>query len=207
MNLHFDKKLFLYLSLAFICMTIIGTVSHECGHLLSAKFMGFNARINYGKTFLEGNADKVMNADKHFLFTLGGPVQTIVTGTLGLALLYFFRKSYHGIEKLTLGQWAIIFTSLFWLRQVANLFTWVSFYFVRNRFSTRGDEIRLARHLNLPNWSILTVTAIIGCTTVAFVIFKYIPKKVRLTFIASGIVGGIAGFVFWLRLFGKIIMP
>jgi len=33
MILSFDKKLFAYLTLAFILFTIIGTISHEFGHL------------------------------------------------------------------------------------------------------------------------------------------------------------------------------
>lgn len=46
-----------------------------------------------------------------------------------------------------------------------------------------------------------------GIVILAVVIFKFIPIKQRLTFMAAGLVGGVTGFVFWLILFGKIIMP
>ena len=207
MTFDFDKRLFVYLSLAFILMTVIGTVSHEYGHYLSAKILGFNSRINYGMTFLENNPNKLMSAKEYFIFTLGGPIQTILTGTLGVILLFISRKSYSQIDKLSFLQWSLIFASLFWLRQVANLFTWILFYFIRGRFGIHGDEIKLAEYLNLPNWSIIFLTALIGATVLIIVMFKFIPKKVRFTFMLSGLFGGISGYILWLRLFGEIIMP
>ena len=207
MTFDFDKKLFAYLSLAFILMTVIGTVTHEYGHYISAKILGFNSRVNYGMTMLEGNLNNSMSRKEKIIFTLGGPLQTISTGTLGIALLYFSRKSFKKIEKLSLLQWVYIFTSLFWLRQVSNMFTWILFYFINGKFGVRGDEIKLARYLELPKWSILLTTALIGAFVLWTVIFKFIPKKVRFTFICSGLFGGVSGYILWLELFGKILMP
>ena len=207
MKFGFDRKLFIYLSLVFIIMTVIGTVSHEYGHYISAKILGFNSRINYGMTMLENNPNKSMSRKEAFLFTLGGPIQTILTGTLGIILLYVYRKTFYQIEKLFIFQWTIIFMSLFWLRQVCNLFTWILFYFINGKFGVRGDEIKLAKYLELPNWSILLLTALIGGLVLSIVILKFIPKKVRLTFIVSGLFGGISGYILWLRIFGKIVMP
>ena len=110
MTFDFDKKLFAYLSLAFILMTVIGTVTHEYGHYISAKILGFNSRVNYGMTMLEGNLNNSMSRKEKIIFTLGGPLQTISYGTLGIALLYFSRKSFKKIEKLSLLQWVYIFT-------------------------------------------------------------------------------------------------
>jgi hypothetical protein len=207
MTFHFNRKLFLYLSLAFILMTIIGTISHEFGHYLSAKILGFNSRINYGMTMLENNPNKSMSNKEYFLFTLGGPIQTILTGTLGLALLFLFRKTFNQTEKLSVLQWTLIFISLFWLRQVANMFTWILFYFINGKFGMRGDEIKIARYLELPKWSVLLTTAVIGAFVLWKVIFIFIPEKVRFTFILSGLAGGICGYIFWLKIFGKILMP
>jgi hypothetical protein len=207
MTLNFDKTLFLYLSLAFIFMTVIGTVSHEYGHYLSGKTLGFNSRVNYGMTKLEKNSNKSMTRKEAFIFTLGGPIQTMLTGTLGLTLLFIYRKSFNTIEKLSLKQWILIFISLFWLRQVSNLFTWILFYFINGKYGIRGDEIKMARYLELPKGSILLTTALIGASVLLIVIFKFIPKNVRLTFIISGLFGGISGYILWLEIFGKIIMP
>ena len=207
MTFSFDKKLFAYLSFAFILMTVIGTLTHEYGHYISAKILGFNSRINYGMTILENNPNNSMSRKESFIFTLGGPIQTMLTGSLGVILLYSYRKSFDQIERLSLLQWTFIFTSLFWLRQVSNMFTWVLFYFVNGKFGRRGDEIKIARYLELPKWSILSTTALIGAFVLWKVVFKFIPEKVRFTFIISGIFGGVLGYILWLRLFGQILMP
>jgi hypothetical protein len=68
-------------------------------------------------------------------------------------------------------------------------------------------RIRLARYLELPNWTISSVTALIGAIVLTEVIFKFIPTHQRLTFIASGIVGGVTGYILWLHLLGQILMP
>ena len=207
MNFNCSKKLFLSLSLAFILMTIIGTISHEFGHFISAKILGFNSKINYGATSLENNPNKIMSEKEYFIFTLGGPIQTIFTGSLGLLALYLCRKTFFRVEKLSFRQWLIIFISLFWLRQLANLFTWILGFFIKGKFSERGDEIKLARYLNLPNWTIISSTALIGFIILTIIIFKFIPKKERLIFIFSGLIGGISGYILWLHLLGKILMP
>ena len=201
MTFYFDKKLFTYLSLTFILMTVIGTVSHEYGHYLSAKILGFNSRVNYGMTIIEGNQNNLISPKERFIITLGGPLQTILTGTLGVALLYLSRKSFYQIEKLSLLQWCYIFTSLFWLRQVSNMFTWVLFYFINGKFGVRGDEVKMARYLELPKWSFVLTTALIGVFVLWTVVFKFIPKKNRITFIISGLVGGVSGYILWLEFY------
>lgn len=205
MTFDFDKKLFLYLSLTFLLMTVIGTVSHEYGHYTAGKILGIDSTVSYGMTSPQNNTE--ISRREAFLFTLGGPIQTIATGTLGLLLLYVFRKSFHGIEKLLLPQWAMVFLALFWLRQLTNMFTWILFYFINGRFGRRGDEIKLAKYLELPNWSLLLATAIIAAMVLCIVLFKFLPKRIRFTFMVAGLFGGISGYVLWLRLLGKIIMP
>jgi hypothetical protein len=141
-----------------------------------------------------------------YWITAGGPVQTMVTGTIGLIFLVLLRKKYFSSERLSFGLWFVIFITLFWLRQTANLFLVLPMSIYRGKFSGYGDEFGLARHWHIPSWSIVTVTAVIGIVILAVVIFKFVPIKQRLTFIAAGIVGGVTGFIFWLVLFGKMIM-
>ena len=85
--------------------------------------------------------------------------------------------------------------------------TWLGGYFIKGTFSTRSDEIRIADYLQLPNWTVISLTAIAGALILYIVIFKFIPLNQRLTFMAAGLLGGIAGYVFWLVLFGKYILP
>lgn len=204
----FDKRLFTGLFFVFIAATVVGTISHEFGHYLVAKWLGYTAKMSYASTYwIPVNATAQSLPENSFYITLGGPVQTMLTGTIGLLLLFIHRRSFISIDKLSTGQWVMIFLSLFWLRQAANLVTCLYGYFVAGQFSLRGDELQIANYLYLPNWTILIVTAVIGALVLAVIIFKFIPVKQRFTFIISGLAGGIAGYTFWIILFGKYIMP
>lgn len=202
-----ELKLLLFLTLAFVFATIVGTVSHEYGHFIAAKLRGFNTEVHYAYTSVvhDGSLRGKDHFDR-FIFTSGGPIQTMLTGTLGLILLFAFRKNNH-TSVLNFRQWVFVFLSLFWLRQTANFTGWIIGYMSQGKFSARGDEIKLAKYLDLPSWSIILPTAVIGFMVLAIVIFKFISMHQRFTFIISGLIGGIVGFVFWLEIFGKIIMP
>ena len=203
-----DKKLFIGLFLAFFASTIIGTLSHELGHYIIAKHQGLDARINYGSTILSTpDPNNSIIPSSPIATTLGGPLQTILTGTIGLLLLFIFRKRFHSTDKLSYGQWIIIFLSLFWLRQTANFCKWLGGYFINGKFSSNSDEIRIANYFDLPTWTVISITAIIGAFVLAIITFKFIPSRQRTTFLTAGLLGGISGFYFWLIQFGKYIMP
>ena len=203
-----DKKLFIGLFLSFIAATIIGTLSHEFGHYIVAKYQGYDARINYGATFWQ-SPDPIhpIIPSSPIAMTLGGPIQTMLTGTIGLILLFLYRKNFYQADKLSLGQWSIIFLSLFWLRQTANFCTWFGGFFLNGNFSSRSDEIRITNYFDLPTWTVISITAIIGAFVLAVITFKFIPPRQRTTFLMAGLSGGIAGFYLWLIQFGKYIMP
>ena len=49
--LIFQKRLFLYLFIGFILAVVVGTMSHECGHWLAARYYGFKDQtIGYNYT-------------------------------------------------------------------------------------------------------------------------------------------------------------
>lgn len=130
--------------------TVAGTLSHEGGHFLVARALGYNASLHYGFTdpgeneteralqqYYErwGSTGKVdsntirqtnfvqlieKRKQENKLFILGGPVQTMLTGCIGFLLLIIYRKNIIGKQVLNTRQWLLIFLSLFWLRQVAN---------------------------------------------------------------------------------------
>lgn len=232
----FDFILSIKLILVFILMTVIGTLSHELGHYSVAKYLGYDARINYNSTMyfneellnfldeignkyryeLKNNLDfpekeKYFNLTNnyrwhHFLFTLGGPVQTILTGTIGLLLLIVYKKKYIITEKVTLFGWVLIFLTLFWLRQSANLISALGNYLIYDNSQISGDEMRLAYFLELNIWTIQIITGIIGFA-VLFYVIKILPNNLKLTFIFSGLIGGILGYYLWLIKYGKIILP
>lgn len=204
-----DFQLLLWLILSFIFFTIIGTISHEFGHYLAAKYIGLDAKVHYGYTRItipDDFSGVVSQADR-FLLTLGGPLQTIFTGVLGLFLLYINRKRIKSLEKLKTIHWIYVLLSLFWLRQTANFVMWIRTYFIRGRFSKSMDEIKLARNLEMHEWSIIFPTAVLGFLITVYVIFRYIPLHQRFTFVLSGLIGGASGYYLWLESLGKIIMP
>ncbi len=235
--LKFDIKLFLLLAIAFIVSTIVGTVSHEFGHFTVAKYLGYSSNVSYGYTIWDDNKTrpfidstyskyskeinsnidyprksefdqiqkKLMRDD--FWITLGGPIQTMLTGTLGLLLLLNQRAKIYKTQRVNLYQWFVVFVTLFWLRQLANFLVGLLIKILHGKFPERGDEFEIADFLKLPTESISLLTAIIALGITLLIIFKIIPLGKRLTFIASGLIGGVIGYNFWLVWVGPIIMP
>ena len=231
-----DIKLGIYLILSFIIFTIIGTVSHELGHYTVAKILGHEASINYAHTrHVDVNSrtqidqiyakysNEIPKGDypekqqyeiivskmihDSFIVTIGGPLQTMLTGTIGLIILFIQRKKFFTSVKLDMNQWVIIFVTLFWLRQSFNFAHGIVKYILVGKFPYSNDEARLANHLHINELSITTSTALIGAVILYIIVFKYIPISQRLTFIVSGLIGGLLGFYIWLILLGPIVMP
>lgn len=201
-----DKHLFIWLFLSFIGATVIGTLSHELGHYVVAESLGYDAQIHYGAMGVVQSPADIRPSDG-FWITFGGPLQTMLTGLIGLLLIFLYRERFRVAESLEVWQWLIVFIALFWLRQTANLTTWIGGYLWRGSWSGRGDEIRLARDLGIPEWTILSFTGLIGLIVLAFVIFKIIPDRQRWTFILAWLFGSITGYVLWLEVLGRVVMP
>lgn len=59
-------------------------------------------------------------SNKSLYVTIGGPSQTILTGILGLIILFIRRKAIQN-EGLKIIDWLAVFLGLFWLRELFNL--------------------------------------------------------------------------------------
>jgi hypothetical protein len=208
MDLKIDIKLFIYLILGFVLTTVIGTVSHEYGHYLFAKAYGLDAEVHYGYTSWSKPPDNIpLVSMDYFWIIFGGPLQTMLMGVIGLFLINWNRVSFRNAVSLSLKQWLMIFVTLFWLRFSFNFLLGIPRWIQRGKLTGRSDEIRLARYLEWPAWSVSLCFTVIGFFVLAMVLFRFIPKKQRLTFVVSGLVGGLSGFFLWLDWLGKIIMP
>jgi hypothetical protein len=122
-------------------------------------------------------------------------------------MLVLRRKSIYKIGMKTLD-WLFVFLSLFWLREIFNLITSIGGELILpngNWFG--GDELYISQELNLWSGTISLFLATIGTLIAIYVVFKIIPKKTRLTFILSGFIGGIAGFILWMNIIGPKILP
>lgn len=221
--------------LSFILFTIIGTLSHEFGHFIVGRYLGSKTSIHYGYTswgkselydkiikIYTENKDAIdakkefpqkreleilttQSSKNSFLMTLGGPLQTMFTGTIGILLILVIKKRYQFASKLS--HWLCLFLALFWLRQPANLTSWILSKPFNGRYSTRADEIRLAQYLELPQSSIIWVTGVLGLMISSVAILKFVPKVKLITFCISGFLGGISGYVLWLKILGPIVLP
>ncbi len=208
MTIHFDKKLFWWLFITFICSTIIGTLSHECGHYFIAKWLGYDPNLHFARTSWRSEAiDEYTQANHGFWILISGPLQTLSIGTLGLVLLYLYRQTFYQTNSLSISQWVIIFLSLFWTRQFANYAIWTWNKLSSTNFKSNSDEIQIARQLQLPEGVILTFSALIGLIVLVVVIFRFIPEKLRLSFMSAGLFGGVFGYIVWMKWLGPWLIP
>lgn len=144
---------------------------------------------------------------KELMIRIGGPFQTILTGTIGFIVLLIRRKNIQQYGMKTLD-WLCVFLSLFWLREVCNLTLSVLSAILRGKQNYfGGDEKNIAMMLEIPKGSIAIPLAILGLLVSLFVIFKIIPIDKRLNFILGGLFGGVLGYILWLRILGPIVMP
>jgi len=240
LELVIKPKLLVALFCLFILFTVIGTVSHECGHYAVMKYYGYGASIHYSYCSIDSRSpmeekdfdffpDSIINKTEFsdfykyidwylygyerklasFHFDLGGPVLTLGIGTLGLVLLFLFRRRYRSAGRLTYPQWLLLLASLFWLRPVANLASYLIHVIVSGNWLPHGhsDEEKISLFLGLPIMTTGIVTAAIGLVVLILAVFYFIPKSERMTFLVGGLTGGIAGYYLWLIQFGRYIMP
>lgn len=233
MALKFNTKYFIYFTISFMLFTVVGTLSHEYGHILAAKSLGYKTYLHYGSMHsdLRLEYEKIKKAykkDKELIMrneeskektaylnslkklktkrlriSIGGPAQTVLTGCLGLLILYFRRN----INSFQFVDWLAVFLSLFWLREVFNILTGLirSLFFNTSYFG--GDEYYISMMLDLPDGFFSILLGIIGVLISMYVVFKVIPKKTRLTFILSGLVGGLSSFYIWFQILGPQLLP
>ena len=228
--------LFLF-TVGFMLFTIIGTVSHEYGHIIVAKCLGYETTLHYGSASWDKNNGwvayrsisseysyeiknnlsfqrkeeyeriiKKLNDDS-LIILIGGPLQTIVTGLVGLTIIIIRRKTIRK-NGLKLIDWLSVFLSLFWLREVFNVTRSVALGILNGTGSYfSGDEANISTMLELPIGTFSIILGVLGLIISLFVVFKIVPYNKRLSFITGGLIGGISGFVLWMNVIGPKILP
>lgn len=232
-----NLRLFLFLAVGFMFFTVFGTLSHEFGHFAVARFLGYPAKISYGNTYnsdanLRAQHDSIMKkyekeykADlaypgkeqfelevtkfkaNHIFIILGGPVQTLLTSIIAFIFILINIDVFRNQNNLSFGKWLLVFFALFSLRQPANLFTGIIGYLITGKFSNANDEAKIDFLIALPPFTSSITTSILGLSIFAFIFFKVIPKPVRITFAAAGLVGGVFGFYLWFYVLGPVLLP
>ncbi len=234
----FHKRLFLYLFIGFILAVVVGTLSHESGHWLAGRYLGFKEQhiaynyTNYGipdahwlkrdsvideyhKEMISSPGlpvkdeyHKLIDEREHdyFLLTAGGPLQTMLTGTLGLILLLIYRRKFAIADALSPPQWLMVFLALFWLREIFDVVV-AGIRLCAGRAWMEGDEFKMANYFHWPTWSIFIGTGFLSLLVLRTVVFRFVPAKQRFTFIIAGFTGGLTGAWLWLILLGPKLLP
>lgn len=210
--------------------TITGTLSHELGHIAVAKMLGYKTTLHYGSMEYQSkylaysnqlykkyrelsyvpeaelnllNKLKSNHKQDGFWITLAGPIQSMLTGMIGLIILWVRKnKNPKWID------WIAIFLAFFWARPIFNLGSGLVQKILNPKKSPfGGDEAKLSNYYDLPPGFFGILAAAIGLLICTYVVFYFIPKNDRLHFILSGILGSSLGFLLWFEGIGPIILP
>ncbi len=146
------------------------------------------------------------SGSNHLWVTIGGPLQTIITGLIGFFLLTLRR--INKVTEFVKADWLLVFLSLLWLREPFNLFLSVSkkIFFGRESYFG-GDELKISRGLNLWDGTVPIIMGLMGSIICLIMILKYIPVSRRKDFIHGGFIGGISGYIIWMKILGPVILP
>ena len=237
MPFRLNLKHLLYFTLAFTLAVPIGTQTHELGHIAMAQAFGYSTTLSYDRmfhdyeeelaplnAFMSENYEAIEAGDdfpgkaefeekrhaflmKEVWISSGGPIQTCLTGIIGLIILYIRRKKRAGGWQFI--DWFAVFLALFWLREPFNLATAIADGLLKQGRVVYwgGDEHYIAQMMDWPLWSVGLPLGLIGAMVGLYVFFKVLPKQLRLTFLLSGLAGSAIGWLFWMEFLGPILLP
>jgi len=237
MNNGIIKRSFVYYFLGFVIFTMLGTISHEFGHIVVAKILGYGTTLHHGSMNWNKNngweeieiialnyqyeIENNLPFDKkeeyenivkklnsdRFRIVIGGVLQTILFGSVGFLILLLNLKSIRK-NGLRIIDWLFVFLSLFWLREVFNLAVSVFSAFLNNNNTYfLGDESVISEGLNFSSGTAPIIFGIIGAVISLIIVFKIIPIKERVTFIVAGLIGSTFGYLLWMKIVGPFVLP
>ncbi len=189
------------IALAFLCflpMAAIGTVSHELGHVAAYHALGGSAVLHFASAEPVGVPGSLLSIA---ISIAGGPLQTMITGTIGLICLWWLPR-----EGLDYRKWIAMLLALFWSRETFNLLSGLLTYFSTGSAPWMGDEYRLAYMLGWGSWSVQLPLGLLGLAACALAIWR-IPKEWRIPVVAGGVPGSLVGFWIWMSLLGPMLLP
>ena len=229
-------KISFFIFMGFFLIVPIGTISHELGHYLPAKYLGHSPTLHYNlvsteTTSKEKKLIEIVENNKHQLdndirfkdenlhsklynelrsenrkILLGGMISTYAIGTLGLLLILYRR--YRFKHKIGITDYIGLFLSLFWLRPVFNLFYSLFNYLTgMSSYPFLGDELRASMSFNLKLGTFSILFCIIGIIVSSITTILTIPKQFFIQFLLFGTLGSISGYLMWYVIIGKIFLP
>jgi len=221
--LKFHSKLSLYLILAFVLSTIIGTLTHEMGHIAFAKAHGYSTHLGYGyMTYGKDVPADIKKISEQYpeaiekgldfpekerweevrnqrikegrWITFGGPFQTVVFGSIGLFLLY--RRKQRIIEiGMAFTDWVLVFLSLFWLREWYNPMASLVGSLLKGKFNPFGGGSDELDLARSLNWWEGSISLPLALIAVAIALYV-IFKIIPKTYRLTFLVSGLVGGLF-----------
>lgn len=188
-------------SIGFFCCIILGTLTHELGHVIAARLLGYDTILHFGSmNWYKDNIDmeNIAPISHRIIVNIGGIITTIGIGSLSFLMLLnmlSLQKKYY----------IFLFLSLFWTRQIVNVLMGLGNYLLYKNSIWGGDELQLAKLLNLPDGFFNILLFVIAVFICGFIFIKKIEDK--LPFLIASIIGGIGGFVLWFSFLGPILLP
>jgi hypothetical protein len=206
-----EFRKFIILTFIFILFTPIGTISHEYGHIVVAKFLGYKTTLHYASMnwYSEDGKNKDANRERlnEFIITCGGVMQTIFTGTIGFIFLVINRRRIYD-KGLKIYDWIAVFLCLFWLRQIFNpVFSITNELMKPDGSFFGGDELKISSFLELWGGTVSLILGVIGLFITGYISLHIIPPKSRYPVALSGVVGSALGLVLWMKIIGPRLLP
>ena len=202
-NFRFYMKYFIFFMLLFYGSIVVGTVTHEIGHITVAKLLDYNVKMDYHSMdwYKSGQVDFVKPINHDILITWGG---VIVTCLISIFSLYLLIQC----TAINIKFWVYLFCSLFISRQIVNLLlSIIGKLYLGKQSYFGGDELALSQMHNLNEGTISIITAIIATIVCSYVIFVILPKKYLISFFAASLIGGISGYYLWFCKLGPYVLP
>jgi hypothetical protein len=215
-----------------VLLPAAGTLSHEAGHIAVARWLGYETKLYYASmsTLADDSAvyagrcgpppaaeaDQPAYAEcrwqeekrESLLISLGGPLQTMLSGTIGLAWLLWNRRKHAAAESLSRAGWCAVLLALLWVRQVFNQLRY-GLDWIQGAIDipTGGDEEWIAVVLGIPRWSILAASGLIGVIVCCVVVGYGVPAPQRRPMLIGASVGGATGYILWMNVLGPYLLP
>jgi hypothetical protein len=202
-----DIALPAFLTLSLLLFLIVTNIIHETGHYLVARMYGYDATLRYNMTYVDFADSSVEYDESHgFWIAMGGAIQTIILGFIGLNVLNKRRKSVK-LGKPSVSFWLYVFLSLGFISYTVNFFLWIIAYGNTLSLDIKTDEMIIATHLNIPEVLLLTFLAVFGIIISIYVFKNFIPKKSKAALLLSILLGYFLFFILWIGLLGPVLMP
>jgi hypothetical protein len=201
-TLRMSQSTLVRLFILFMFIPIVGTISHELGHVWMAKILGYHTQLHYGSMdwHNETYTDLTAPAMHRFLVAIAGPVITWLIALVGFLLV---RRTANPIQK-----WLGLSLAFFAFRNTANLIMLIIHKITGlGHGIAGGDEYRLSVMMGMPYAMLDVVMGMIGYFVCFGLYDQFIPKPDRKLFKRVFIGGCVAGVALWFYLLGPLLLP